>query len=219
MTIAAPTLDDAIALAERMAQNPADAVTLAGQLAELVQSLPPGRSELLSRPAFERASLWSLATSFENIALGAEVGPQIIRCQRDVWIRGVQIQAYVQPLADLVADYLAKLRVLERTCRTTGDNWRGAIEANWRLDAKQGFISTGQAEILGRGTLVAGDGFWNAPLDWRLQKDQVIEVRVRNVLDRLIPVGASDVLVAADYTIRWCVVSFWAEELNQPSAR
>ena len=91
---------------------------------------------------------------------------------------------------------------------------------NWRLDGRQGFISSGQSEILAPAVGLTGDGFWIAPMDWRLQKDQAIEVRVRSRMLDFLTANLDPAFVDdADRTLRWIVVTFWAEEMNQPSAR
>jgi hypothetical protein len=214
----APTLSDAISLTDRMVANPADSVTLAPQLLETIRLLPPARAELLSRPSFQRASLWSLATTFERLSPGPDGPPQIIRCQRDVWIRGVQAQAYLAPAESEDVSAIDALRRLRRVCGQAGSNLRGLVELNWRLDGKQGFISTGQAEILARGTSITGDGFWSSPLDWQLQKDQVIEVRARARTLDFLPLE-DETISEVDRQVRWLVVTFWAEELRQPSTQ
>lgn len=205
------TYAEARALAVRMAQNPADAVAFASKLAELIENLPPPKSELLSRYAFDRASLWTLAASFENVAVGPEAPPQEIRVEHDVWIRGVCAVA----IPEIPAAYvnLAYGALLSRQCRFT-TNYRQLIELNWRIDARQGFISNGTGEILGPAVLDTGDGEFMAPLDWRLQKDQYIEVRCRSRFDEF---QTSDNGSPLNASLRWVVVAFWGEELNMPS--
>ncbi len=214
-SLGGPSLQDAIALAQRMAQNPADSVVLAGQLVELLSSMPPAAGELLSRPAFERASLWTLGCSFENVGLD-EPPPQIIRCQHDVWVRGVTAQAYPE-LAfadDDLATLTAAVQLFRQLRFSTGNNGRGLFETNWRLDAKQGFISKGMSEIVAPASMITGDGCWTAAKDWMLQKDQTIEVRVRSLLGDL----QLDTTVE-NLSLRWVVVTFWVEELDQPSVQ
>ncbi len=216
------SLNEAIALADRMAANPADAVSMADTLVSVIERLPPPSSALLSRPLFQRASLWSLGVSFENVLPNGEAPPEVILCQHDVWIRGVSICVIPQvtlPQSANLADLTARLRLFREACITQGTNNRGLVEANWRVDARQGFISEGQAEILAPGTLIAGDGFWSAPLDWRLQKDQTIEVRIRSRMNQLFPLSLGANFTDAQRVLRWVTVVFWAEELRQPSVR
>lgn len=215
-------INEAIALADRMASNPADAVSMADMLVSVIERLPPEAATLLSRPLFQRASLWSLGVSFENVLPNGEAPPQTILCQHDVWIRGVSI--CVIPLIHLTGeptlnDLIARLLLFRNACATQGTNNRGLVEANWRVDASQGFISEGQAEITGPGTLIAGDGFWSAPLDWRLQKDQTIEVRLRSRMNQFFPLTLGANMTDAERVLRWVTVVFWAEELRQPSVR
>jgi hypothetical protein len=54
-----------------------------------------------------------------------------------------------------------------------------------------------------------------ANLDWRLQQEDTIEVRVRNRIRELFP-DLDDELIPFDGAIPWICVVFWAEELPQP---
>ncbi len=217
------TYNEAIALADRMAANPVEATTHAQMLVDVLERLPPDASELLSRYYFERCSLWTLGVSFENVQPDGEAPAQNILCQHDVWIRGVVMT--VVPLIDAgdsvtsIDDLIEqRLGLLRAACLSQGTNNRFAAEVNWRVDARQGFIAEGQSEILGPGPLVAGDGFWYAPLDWRLQKDQTIEVRLASRMNEFVPPGTED-FGEDDRILRWVTVNFWAEELKQPSVR
>jgi hypothetical protein len=184
MPIVGPSIQDAIALAQRMATTPADAVAMSSQLVETLQSLPPSPGELLSRPRFDRATLWTLGTTFENVPTTGQVAPQIIRCQHDVWIRSVQVQAY--PLLSPFDANFASLSLIVQLFRalrfSIGSNGRGLLRTNWRLDARQGFVSGGPNEVLASAALISGDGCYPAAKDWMLQKDQTIEVRVESTL-------------------------------------
>jgi hypothetical protein len=211
-----PSYEDAIAFGQRMIQNPADSVSLAGQLATMIANLPPPSGELLSRPHFERASLWTLGCTFENVEVGAVPPPAVIQAQSDVWIRGVSAQAYPLIVADdqeTFADFIAFYQALKNT---EGTNGRPLFDVNWRIDGKQGFISGGATEVLSPATLVAGDGYWSAPLDWRLQKTQTIEVRVQSRMNQVLPVALSDV-DDTNRVIRYLSVAFWVEEISSPS--
>jgi hypothetical protein len=212
-----PSFDDVIAIAERMAGNPADSVTLAQQLATMVGNLPPPAGELLSRPAFERASLWTLGCTFENIEIDSSPPPQVIQAQDDVWIRGVSAQAYPLFVPDGAADLEAQIAYYRAMSDVAGQNGRLCFDANWRIDGKQGFISGGASEILGPGSVITGDGFWSAPLDWRLQKAQTIEVRVQSRMQDVFPSSLASPFSSANQVIRYLVVAFWAETLNMPS--
>ena len=217
------TLDEAIALAGRMASNPVEATTHAQLLVDILERLPPDSAELLSRYYFERASLWTLGVSFENVSPTGEAPAQNILCQHDVWIRGVVMT--VIPLHDAgteitdIGEFInERLNLFRAACLSQGTNNRYLAEVNWRVDARQGFIGEGQSEILGPGALVAGDGFWYAPLDWRLQKQQTIEVRLASRMNEFIPSGLGD-FAGDERILRWVTVNFWAEELDQPSVR
>ena len=215
-TMRPSSLDEAAALAERMAANPADAVSLAGKLQELIRNLPPERGELMSRTRFERSALWTLIASFENVDPALpEIGPSIVTCQHDVWIRGVQgIAIWEVPEG---AGGLSLLNELDAIAQRT-PNGLSLFEANWRINAKQGFISNGNSEVLAPAALDCGDGFFSAPLDWRLQKDDTIEVRIRSRMADFIPSDFAAAQVVTPF-LRWAVVTFWAEELRQPGVR
>lgn len=208
-----PSIQDVIALAQRMAQNPSDSVTMAPQLVDALQALPAFAGELLSRPHFERASLWTLGCSFENVPASGSVTPQVIRMPHDVWIRAVQVQVF--PVLSPFDTNFAALSLAVSTMRalrfSTGDNGRGLARVNWRLDGRQGFVSSGQSEILAPAAIVSGDGCFPADKDWQLQKEQTIEVRLENLFADLQMGASADAML-----LRWAVVTFWAEELDQP---
>jgi hypothetical protein len=214
-----PSLGDVLALVTRAAGNPADSVTMASEILELVQALPPTASAILSRPHFERASLWTLGVSFENVDPDTEPPPQEILIPHDTWIRSVQAQVY--PLYNAASDdeLLGKTELFNiSAARTLGMNLRGLFEANWRVDARQGFISSGTSEILESGIQITGDGAFTCPLDWRLQKGQTIEVRLRSRIRDFLPAGLEG-FTDADRVLRWVVLTFWGEELKQPATQ
>ncbi len=213
MPLMGPSIQDVIALADRMATTPADAVAMSSTLVDALRTLPPPSGSLLSRPRFDRATLWTLGTTFENVETSGQQPPQIIRCQHDVWIRSVQAQAY--PLLNPFDGSFASLSLIVQLLRgltfSVGTNGRGLFKCNWRLDARQGFITTGQSEVLAPAATITGDGRWPAPKDWMLQKDQTLEIRVESMLADY-ELGVAD----SALILRWLVVTFWAEELDQP---
>jgi len=214
------TIQQAVSLAQRMAGDPSAAVALASQLADLIDRLPPPAGELLSRPVFERATLYTEVLSFENIKPGSLSPIQSIRCQRDLWIRGVSAQAYPSLTAPSAEALFAKLLILNAFSRTS--NGRSLFEVNWRLEGTQGFISKGvEGEILAPAATVTSNGFFHAPLDWQLQTNDTIQVRIRNAARDLFPATLPDEIFSdAELTLRWIVVTFWAEEpRTQPSVR
>ena len=214
MPIIGNSIQDVIALADRMASTPADAVAMSGTLVDCIRALPPPSGALLSRPRFDRASLWTLGTTFENVAVGVQQPPQIIRCQHDVWIRSVQAQAYprLEPFDANFNSLSLIVQLFRSLVFTVGTNGRGLFKANWRLDARQGFITTGQSEVLAPAASITGDGRYPAPKDWMLQKDQTLEIRVESTLQDF-ELGVAD----AALILRYLVVTFWAEETDQPS--
>jgi len=214
------TIEQALSLARRMRADPSAAVALAPQLADLIDRLPPPAGELLSRPLFERATLYTEVVSFENVPPGAQPPPQSIRCQRDLWFRGVTAQAYPSLTAASAEALFAKNLILKQFSKTT--NGRNFFEVNWKLEGTQGFISRGaEAEILAPAVTVTSDGFFHAPLDWQLQANDTIQVRIRNAMRDLFPATiSSEIFSDAELTLRWVVVTFWAEEpRTQPSVR
>ena len=203
-------------LAQQMANNPADAVALGAQLGSLIRDLPPDRATLLSRPHFERATLWVYGVSFENveIASASEAPPQIIRLQHDIWLRGIEAQVILKHEDSETLEFF-KLAQL-----SFGTNNRAFVECNWRVDARQGFVSDGQAEILQDALSITGDGQFSAAIDWRLQKDQTIEVRLRSkLLELLGPANVGEDGPFEDMRMRWAVITFWGEALRQPSVQ
>lgn len=211
-----PSYEDCIALATRMTQNPADSVSLASQLATMIANLPPPSGELLSRPHFERASLWTLGCTFENVTTDAVPPPAVIQAQSDVWIRGVSAQAYPLIVAEDNDGFVSFVDFYQALKANEGTNGRPLFDVNWRIDGKQGFISGGATEVLGAAPLVAGDGYWTATMDWRLQKTQTIEVRVQSRMNQVFPTTLDDVN-DTNRVIRLLVVAFWVEEISSPS--
>lgn len=213
------SLGDVILILERMQANPAEAVQLSQLLPELIGNLTPPAAELLSRPHFECASLWSHTAQFEFVAPRGDAPTQNIRLQEDTWIRGVQCS--VLPGLDrgvtTLANWLSLFAYLQGIANVTGENGRGLVELAWRIDARQGFISTGTNETFSIASLVTGDGTWMAPLDWQLQKDQVIEVRLRSRILDYLPVSQDFPETAL--ALRWVNVTFWGEGLRQPSVQ
>jgi len=209
-----PTLNDLEAMIAR-AQGAADSTSLAGEVVNLIQALPPEQSEILSRPAFERGALWTMGVSFENVGPDDSPPPQNVLMPHDMWIRGVNAQAYWRfPVSD--ANGALSFAAILGASKSNQPNNRGLFEVSWRIDAKQGFISSGQAEINASAQLVTGDGAFSAPMDWRLEKNQIVEVRLQSRMREFLPTGLVDV-TDADRILRWVVVTFWGEELRQPS--
>lgn len=214
------SIDDVRAVLRRMSDSAADAAQLAQLLPDMIARVPPPAAQLMSCPHFERATLWDYACSFENVAVEFEAPPENVRVQRDLWVRAIEVQvipgigfAQTPTLAQLEA----RLELFQRTAQAYGQNLRGLVELNWRVDGAQGFVSIGTSETMAIASLLTGDGAFTAPVDWTLQKDQVIEVRCRSRLADLFPALADDVVTPG--RLRWVVVGFWAEALEQPSVR
>lgn len=197
------TLEEVLALAEQMQGGHAESLALTEQLLARVLALPPSRSELSSRPYFERASKWTLVASFLDPPVGEEAVPQNIEIKHDMVIRGVQCQCLIFNPTFL------SLPTVHALSFSHGLNLRACAEVNFRIDSMQGFQSSGRSEVLERAVRVTGDGTFQAPLDWELQQEQTIEVKFRNVLDEII--GDAN-LAATDLHMVWGVVAFWAED-------
>jgi len=203
------TLDDVEALAQSMVNSPAAAVQLAGQLQATVQSLAVPRAELVTRPAFERAALWTYAVSFEQLDNSGDPSTKVIELQRDVHVRGVNACAIVQtPLENFELSSVFWLT----SQAGGGKNLRWLFDVNWSIDDERGFITNGIAEIRARGVAITGDGEFSAPLDWRLQRNQTIVVRAASRLAD----ASADAVEEPGTILRWLTVTFWCEELRQP---
>lgn len=201
-----PTLLDVRAVLTAMAANPADAVNRVATFAELAQRLLPDGALLDSRPAFERGTIIAMPALFEFV--GRDEPPSImLQAREDVWIRGVTCDV----IPGVGFDAIAAIYALSATY---GSSARWAIEAKWRLDtgsSAQGFISRGASEVYGPGPIVLGDGEFPAALDWRLQKNQVIEVSLRSIL-----AGIPASVVPEDFQLRAVWITFWALPLGTP---
>jgi hypothetical protein len=211
-------VQDVYSLVQQMIQSPADQVRLVSQLRSMVQSLPPPHSELISRARFKRAGLWSYVANFFNVANTGEPPVEVIRVPHDSWIRGVHAYALPESSEDFeqAESFQNLARMRDQINEGVGTNFRGLFEVNWRINTRQGFISSGTGELLAPATLVTGNGLYPSELDWRLQQEDTIEVRVRNTYDRLFPITDEDPPTPLERTIPWICVIFWAEELPQP---
>lgn len=211
------SLEQVRAVLQHMNGNAAQAVALAANLPDLLGRLEPPSAQLMSRPQYERATLWTYTAQFEDVETTGEAPPEVIRVQHDLWVRGVNVQVIPGwSFAEGSINAYSAFFFAQRLATINGPNNSWAVELNWRVDARQGFISTGTSETLERASLIAGDGRFSAPLDWRLQKDQTIEVRCRSLLRDFFPA----VLLPDDFArLRWVVVTFWGEALRQPSVR
>lgn len=209
MTSQPGNLAEIKALAQVVARGGHDAVGMGPLLAEKVRQLPPGRQLERSRPYIERASLLTLAASFENVPVDGTIPPsEVIRIPpwaHDQWIRRGDAQAYIKFEDEAQAEAFAPL--YERL----GSNGRFWFEVNWRVDSKQGFIYGGRTEVLSSAVSITGDGTFPAPKDWPLENNQTIEVRVRSLLGDYFTAAELEPLNLA---LRWIVVSFGAEPMQ-----
>lgn len=206
-----PTLDDVKLCASRMAANAADAVTLVSTFSDLISRLQPAESILRSRPHFERGALWSYPALFEFVNPFQEPPMVVLKAQTDLWVRGVNatvIVGQIPPEGMEIAPIL--FYVLSKTY---GSNSRYLVECKWRLDSAQGFISRGTSETYAPAPLITGDGEFNAPLDWVIEKDQTIEVNVRSLVA---PIFGSSSNIPKDElpSLRAVYITFWGEDMR-----
>lgn len=200
--------------------TPSQAAAMADLIPEMIRGLPPARADLASRPEFALGTDVVFQCIFEDVETSSgqsEDSPQTIELPYDVWIRGAAAYATLQlpgqgdQLPD--ADALAQLAgIAQRLSITYGSCGRFLFETNWRVDSRQGFIQRGAAgEVLVTANLITGTGKYPAALDWRLQYDQTIDVRVRNVLtDLTLPADAGG---AERPPIKLLVVAFYGLKL------
>lgn len=210
-----PTLEQIARLAGEMAANPTDALHQMRMLAKWLGAMPPPQAELMSPPAFKHTSLWTNAAVFENVAPDEVREGVEVRCQRDLWIRGVVAQAIpVFENFDLDQDTLTNSLLLNRvTFCPNAANYRGLFELNYRLNGSQGFISQGRSrEAFAPAVAITGDGLYQAPMDWKLETNDHIQVSIRNTSQRRnsTPVGSLDTA----QTLRLVVVSFWGVDMG-----
>jgi hypothetical protein len=208
-------LSDVHSLLRQMLASPSDMVRESATLRDMVRNLPPEQAELLSRYRFDRGTLQAYVANFFDVAQDRQNYVETIRIPHDAWIRGVQAHAVVA-LDEEETEQEGTVSAWEQrraVCRPYGTGFRALFDVNWRLNSRQGFVTDGSGEVLAPATLVAGDGIHSVPMDWRLQKEDTIKVRVRNRTLQVFPAGCANVLAPA---IPWIAVVFWAEELPQP---
>ncbi len=171
-----------------MAANPAAAASHAIQLPELVRRLPPDVDALATRAEYQRGISYSLPLLFEDVEPGVEVSARPIRLSLgDVWFRSMTAQAY----PDVVltdpeqGDIAFALGTAYRRAFLPG--WRGSFEVSYQLDGRQGFVSGGTSEVFV--SAASGTGYVGQPnpIDWRLQRSQVIRASIRFRQDLLPP--------------------------------
>lgn len=204
-----PTLNDVRLCASRMASNAADALNLVPAFAELVEGLQPADSLLRSRPEFERGALWSYPALFEFVEANSEQPLQVLTAQTDLWIRGVNctvITGFQQGSGGAAEGLIFSVLSL-----LYGRNSRFIIEAKWRLDEAQGFISRGTSETFAPAVLITGDGEYNAPLDWVIEKDETIEVSIRSLVPQLLGTAQPETPLPP---LRAVWIAFWGEDLR-----
>jgi hypothetical protein len=213
-----PTLQQIATLAGEMAANPTDALHNMRMLAKWLGAMPPPEAELMSPPAFKPTSLWTNAAVFENVAPD-EIREGIqVRAQRNLWIRGVVAQAIPifespdgEPLTRNVLDSLATANRVIFCPNAT--NFRGLFEMNYRLNGSQGFISRGgSTETFAPAVTITGDGLWQAPMDWKLETNDHIQVSIRNTTQRRNSTPPGSINVAQ--TLRLVVVAFWGVDMG-----
>jgi hypothetical protein len=209
-TVTHATLLEIRSMLTQMLGNASDQVRMAAALAQRVRELPPPDAELLSRPVFERAGLWSFCCNFFNLEENATES-QPIRIPHDCWIRGVDIcvlpsLSFVEVPTTAIWYQAAVMRAL--LCQY-GTNWRGLVDVDWRVPSDQGFVSDGRGDTLGPAAQLSGDGEFSVALDWDLDREDTIIVRCSNQINRIIDPTCDTYI---ERTLPWVAVAFWAEE-------
>jgi len=203
------TLLDIRSMITQMLGSASDQVRLAPQLSRRVRELPPSDSDLCSRPRFDRAAGDTFVANFFELP---EDDPQseLIRIPRNAWIRGVNVCVLPSIEFDQTPSpgewwEQASLRAL---LNRYGTNWRGLVDLTWRIEDSFGFIQDGTARVRAPAACISGDGEFSADLDWRLERDQNINVTAVNRLERVLdPECATNIARA----LPWVAVCFWAE--------
>lgn len=217
------SVDELTGLLKTAAQSPSQAATVADMVSDMVRGLPPERAELASRAQFHLGTDTMLQASFEDLPASSgqgETSPFVLEMPYDCWIRGMVASAIIQVPGALtegeqlpdVGAFLALQGLMKVISIDLGSLGRWSFEASWRLNDRQGFLSRGAGgEVLANATCVLGTGEYPAAADWRLQKDETIEVRVRNAFNELfvpiIPGGITEL------PIRLLTVGFLALRL------
>lgn len=196
MTTHASSIAELRAVLSEAAQTPSQAAAMADLVPDLIRRLPPERAELATRDMFHLGTDTELLAVFQNVSPStgtANATPEVIEIPYDIWIRGCAGYALNQlPGPELEGVDLNTIQGIAQgrgnALAQLGSGGRPFFEVNWRLDGKQGFVQRGASgEIFANATGVVGTGKHPAAMDWQLQKDQTIEVRIRNIVDQFLP--------------------------------
>lgn len=207
------SIEDLQGLLSRLSADPGEAVRSAADLSDLVASLEPPAMGIASRPHFERASEYAFPMVFEHVGADAIVGPKsIVASWGDVWVRGLTATCFPLIYLPEGATFAARADRLQRFRWDLGPEWRALFDLEYEIDGKHGFVSDGFADLQGDARELTGDGEAPVPLDWTLQRDQVIQVKLHSKLAELnLDAGGTFPTFAE---LRYVVVCFWAKDLS-----
>jgi len=202
------SLSDLLARVQAAAASGANAVAHMAGIAKSLRELPPPDGALMTRNAWERATLFSWAGVIEDLAIDEE-RTFTIEAPHDLWIRGV------------VAGCIPNLAVLDESpedlieifapLRQSGTNYRALFDYQFRLDGRIGFQSRGTAAAFAPTPPTTGDGTYIQPMDWRIQRDQALQVTIRN---RTAPLFAGVNPPIPGLELRLVTLVFWCIQLN-----
>jgi len=205
-----PTLQDVLSLAETAASSGANAVHHMTQISQALRNLPPAAGEILTQPKWRAASLWSYAANVQNLAPNQEKTAQI-RLPAPVWMRGVVTG--VIPVLAFGTQTPSQVLEAWQLIRQQASNYRSLIEVSWRLNGRQGWVSTGTGEAQAAANTISGDGTYLERLDWKLEREDTIDVRIRNVSNRLVSSLPGEAGAGGGFTLAMVNVVFWAQKL------
>lgn len=206
------SIGDIQAVLTRLAADPGEAVRAAADLPDLIASLEPPAMGIASRPHFERATEYTFPMVFEHVGEDQIIGPKpIVASFGDVWVRGMTATCF--PLVDLPEGVVFEQRCdrIQRFRWDLGPEWRGLFDLEYEIDGKHGYIQDGFTDVMADARELTGDGQQMVPLDWVLQRDQVIQVKLRSKLADLALGPAADFTTFAE--LRYVVITFWAKDL------
>jgi len=192
-----------IAMAETIRSGDVSAMGLTGELVRAIERLPPTLGEGITRPVQQRGTSRYYTQDFENVAPSPATETKNIVLEEAGWIRAIVSTCIIQAVNVQTAAAVAAV------AREYGLQGRAFFDLKFRLNERQGFVYGPRVETFGEAVIITGTAEFPSPMDWTLQKEDGIQLTIRNRLSAIYP-EADPAL-----TMRWVTVTFFVEPLEK----